>query len=203
MTSWKSVRNWARGALVTAASVLAMAQAEAYTVSLAPAAQTVELGSVVAIDVIVSGLGGTGLGSYSLNLGFDAGILAFDRAVDSFNLGDSVGLFVTPDLAALVLTDVSFDDPDLLRARQGDTVTLLTLYFNTLALGTADLGFTAGSALSDVYGDAVDFLTLGGAVTVIEGGGGGGNLPLPGSLPLVLAAAAAALLVRRRATSTR
>lgn len=201
MTTWMSVRKWGRGVLLAAASVLAIGQADAYTVSLSPVAQTVDRGSVVAVDVVISGLGGTGLGSYSLDLGFDAGILAFDRAVDAFNMGDAVGLFVTPDAGTLVLTDASFDDPDVLRARQGDTFTLLTLYFNTLALGTADLAFNAGSALSDVYSNAVQFLTVGATVTVIEGSGGG-TAPAPGSLPLVLAACAAALVARRRATKT-
>ncbi len=195
MTSWMSVRNWARGALVTAASVLVMSQAEAYTVSLAPAAQTVAQGTMVAIDVVVSDLG-TGLGDYNLNLAFDAGLLAFDRAVDAFSLGSSVGLFVTQDPGLLLLTDASFDDPELLRTRQGnDSLTLFTLYFNTLGVGTAALAFEAGGALGDVYGNAVQFLTAGGTVTITEAGG---TVPSPGTLPLVLVAGAAAACAMRR-----
>jgi hypothetical protein len=197
MTAWMSVRKCAQGLLMAAAAVLASAQAQAYTVSLAPVAQTVETGALVAIDVRVSDLGSTGLGSYSLDLSFDAGILGFDHATDALNLGFAVGLFVTPAPGTLLLTDVSFDDPALLLTRQGDTVTLFTLYFNAVGLGTGTLGFNAGSAMADVFGDALTFLTTGATVTVTEHTEPGG-VPIPGTLPLVLAAAFGAAAVRRR-----
>jgi hypothetical protein len=199
MTAWMCVRKWGQGLLVAATAMLASAQAQAYTVSLAPAAQTVTLGAMVAVDVQISGLGATGLGSYSLDLNFDAAILGFDHADDALNLGFAVGLFATPGVGTVLLTDVSFNDPDALLARQGDAVTLFTLYFNTLGLGTGELGFSAGGALSDVFGGAVAFDTAGGSVTVTDGGGTGGEVPSPGTTSLVLAAFLACAAVRRKA----
>lgn len=196
MTAWMSVRKCAQGFLIAAAALLG-SQVQAYTVSLAPVAQTVDQGALVAIDVRVSDLGTTGLGSYSLDLSFDSTILSFDRADDALNLGFAVGLFATPGAGTLLLTDVSFDDPALLLARQGDTLTLFTLYFNATGLGTSALAFGAGSALADVFGDAIDFLTTGASVTVTENTTPGG-VPVPGTLSLLLAAGLAAAAVRRR-----
>lgn len=199
MTSWMSVRNWARGALVTAASVLAMAQAEAYTVSLTPGTQTVEQGTVVAIGVTVSDLGPLGLGSYNFDLAFDGTILGFDRVVDAFGLGISFGLDFTAGAGTFSVSDFSLEDPSALLVRQGADLTLFTLYFNTLAAGTSALNLTSG-ILSDVNGDIVSFLTNNASVTVTEPTGT--PVSQPGTLVLLLAAATAAALTRRRSQAS-
>jgi hypothetical protein len=195
MTAWMRARNWGQALLLAATAMLTSTQTQAYTVSLAPAAQTVALGGLVAIDVQVSGLGPAGLGSYSLDLSFNPTILGFDHADDALSLGFAVGLFATPGTGTVGLTDVSFNDPDVLLARQGDAITLFTLYFNTLGVGTDALTFSAGGALADVFGNAVVFDTIGGEVTVTAGTGPG-EAPTPGTLPLVLSAALALALAR-------
>lgn len=196
MTSWKSVGNWARAALVTAASVLAMAQAEAYTVSLTPAAQTVGLGSQVAVGVTVADLGGMGVGNYQFEIAFDGAVLGFDRAVDAFNLDFALGLEFSASVGSVLLGDTSLADPFSLLARQGDDVTLFTLFFNTLDVGTSALTLTV-AALADAFGTEVSAPLINNGTVTVTGGGGGNPVSLPGSLALVLAAALSAAAAGR------
>lgn len=198
MTTWMSVRKCAQGLLIAAAAVLGSTQAQAYTVSLTPAAQTVDQGTVVAVGVSVSDLGPLGLGSYNFDLGFDAAILGFDHVVDAFGLGISFGLDFAAGAGSFSVSDFSLEDPLALLVRQAGDLTLFTLYFNTLAAGTSALNLTAG-VLSDVNGDIVSFLTNNATVTVTELTGT--PVPVPGTLALLLAAATAAGLARRRSAA--
>lgn len=192
----KSLRKWGLGFLVAASAALAGSQAQAYTVSLTPAAQTVDEGALVAVEVRVSDLGPLGLGSYNFDLGFDAAILGFDRVVDAFGLGDALGLDVTLNGGSLLVSDFSLDDPLVLLTRQGADVTLFTMYFNAIGVGTSALTLNSG-ILSDVNGDIVSFLTGNATVTVLEQIGG--EVPAPGTLALLLAAGFAAAIAWRRA----
>lgn len=198
MTPWMSVRKWGQGLLLAAVAVLAASSAQAYTVSLTPAAQTVDQGTVVAVGVSVSDLGPLGLGSYNFDLGFDSTILGFDHVVDAFGLGFSFGLDFVSGTGALSLSDFSLEDPLALLVRQASDVTLFTLYFNTVGAGTSALTLGSGT-LSDVNGDIVSFLTNNASITVLDVV----DVPVsaPGTLALLLAAAAAATLARRRSTA--
>jgi len=199
MTAWMSVRRCAQGLLMAAAAMLGSTQAQAYTVSLTPAAQTVEQGAQVAIGVSVSDLGPLGLGSYNFDLGFDAAILGFDHVVDAFGLGISFGLDFASAAGSFSVSDFSLEDPLALLVRQASDVTLFTLYFNTLAAGTSALNLTAG-ILSDVNGDIVSFLTNNATVTVTEPPTGT-PVSMPGTLALLIAGAVAAGLARRRSAA--
>ena len=175
--------------------MLAVSQAQAYTVSLTPAAQTVNQGAVVAVGVSVSDLGPLGLGSYNFDLGFDGAILGFDHVVDAFGLGIAFGLDFTSSAGAFSVSDFSIEDPQSLLVRQAAEVTLFTLYFNTVGVGTSALAFGSG-ILSDVNGDIVSFLSNNASITVLDVV----DVPVsaPGTLALLLAAGLAAALTRRR-----
>ena len=189
MTPWMSVRKWGQGLLLAVSAMLVASQAQAYTVSLTPAAQTVNQGAVVAVGVSVSDLGPLGLGSYNFDLGFDGAILGFDHVVDAF------GLDFTSSAGALSVSDFSLEDPLSLLVRQAADVTLFTLYFNTVGVGTSALAFGSG-ILSDVNGDIVSFLSNNASITVLDVV----DVPVsaPGTLALLLAAGLAAALTGRR-----
>ncbi len=196
MTAWKRARKWGQGLLV-ASTLLISAQAQAYTVSVLPADQTVGLGTQVAVAVSASDFGGAGVGSYLLNIGFDSGILGFDRAVDALNLGFAFGLEFTVSTGFISMADTSLADPDALLTRQDDGVVLFTLFFNTLSAGTSALDLTV-SALSDVFGGAITAPVISGASVTVTDGGTGTPVPAPGTLALLAAAACAAALIPRR-----
>jgi hypothetical protein len=197
----KSLRKWGLVFLATASAALGVSQAQAYTVSLTPAAQTVGLGAQVAVGVSVSDLAGMGIGSYQLDIAFDGAILGFDRVVDAVNLGFSVGLGFTSGTGLVSVGDTSFDDPLLLLTRQDDDFLLFTLFFNAIDVGTSALGLTV-SALSDVFGTEVAAPLVGNAsVTVLDNTGSPASAP--GTLVLLLAAAAAAALARRQSAAVR
>jgi hypothetical protein len=199
MTPWMSVRKWGQGLLLAASVMVGASQAQAYTVSLTPAGQTVGLGAQVAVGVSVSDLGGIGVGNYQLDIAFDGAILGFDRAVDALNLGFALGLDFVTGAGFVSLGDTSLADPLALLARQADDVLLFTLFFNALDVGTSTVNL-AVSALGDVFGNEVVAPVIGNAsVTVIDNTGT--PVSSPGSLVLMLAAAAAAALVRRRSAA--
>lgn len=199
MTVRTSMHKWGIGLLLAASALLGASQAQAYTVNLSPVTQTVDLGTVVAIGVSVSDLGPTGLGSYNFDIGFDGAILGFDRVVDAFGLGDSVGLDFVGGAGTFSVSSFSLEDPFALLTRQGADVTLFTLYFNTIGIGTSALTLNSGN-LFDVNGvEIVPFQISNASVTVLDVVGQ--PVSSPGTLALLLTAAAAAALVRRRSAT--
>lgn len=202
MTTWMSVRKCAQGLLIAAAGLLAFTQAQAYTVSITPADQTVGLGAQVAVGVTVADLGGLGVGNYQFDVAFDGAILGFDRAVDALNLDFALGLGFTVGSGVVSLGDTSLADPLLLLARQGDDVTLFTMFFNTLDVGTSALTLTV-AALADAFGIEVAAPLISNATVTVIDGGTGTPVPVPATPALLLAAAFAAALARRRGAFSR
>ncbi|KPF60273.1 hypothetical protein D621_02395 [beta proteobacterium AAP51] len=181
-------------ALVVAAGAFSV-QAQAYTVSLLPAAQTVSTGATVAVDVMLSDLSSQGVGSYDFVLGFDSNVLGFDRVEDGFSLGIALGLVPTLTGNSLRLIDFSLDDPLWLASQQAGDLTLFTVYFNAVNVGSSLLNMLTGT-LSDVNGDIVSFTSNSATVTVQAGTPA--PMPEPGTVGLLLAAAVSAALARRR-----
>ena len=187
------LRLWLAGAALG----LCAASVSAYTLTLSPASQTVSQGAAVSVDMLLSDLGANGLGSFDFDLSFDPALLGFTSFVDGGALGFSLGLSLVQGLGQLTFSDFSLEDPAVLLAKQlsiqGDIV-LLTLRFNALAAGTADLGLDNGT-LSDVDGAIVAFNQTDARVVITP------NLavPTPGTGALLVAAGFAAALSRRRA----
>lgn len=190
----RRVRRGLQAALVVAAGALSV-QAQAYTVSLLPAVQTVNMGATVAVDVMLSDLGSQGVGSYDFVLGFDSTVLGFDRVEDGFSLGIALGLVPTLTGNSLRLIDFSLDDPLWLASQQAGDLTLFTVYFNAVNVGSSLLNMLTGT-LSDVNGGILSFTSNSATVTVQAGTPA--PMPEPGTVGLLLAAAVSAALSRRR-----
>jgi hypothetical protein len=193
--------------LAAAALALGLQGAQAYTVSLLPAVQTVLQGDVVTVTVSTrSDQLIDGVGAYNFDFVFDATILSFNSSASAFSLGaGSDFLDISDNLnGTLTVFEVSQLDVTALRELQLERIdgfaelVLFTLTFNTVSPGTTALGFTSG-AMSDVRGDNEqlfgEFISLDTTITVLENLG----VPTPGTLPLVLAAVLAGAMVRRRA----
>jgi hypothetical protein len=206
MHTAKHIAQRAGRVFVMAAMALGAHAAQAYTVSLGPASQTFVQGDVVTATVTASAsdLSLIGLGAYNFDFTFDGSILSFVSAASALALGAGSDFLYAPSTDALSLLEVSQIDAASLLALQADELsrstelTLFTLTFNAIAPGTTTLAFSDG-AMSDVNGGNQQFFgefsSSDTRITVLE------NLtvPVPGTLPLVLAAAMAGVLVRRRA----
>jgi ABC-type thiamin/hydroxymethylpyrimidine transport system permease subunit len=178
--------------------------AAAIRIGFVPVAQTVGLGANVAVDVVVSGLEAGGgdeiVAAFDLDVSYDPLVVAatgvsFGSALGALGLEVLTGfdLATLPgvvDLAALSL----LADADL-AALQGDSITLATLQFSAVALGTSALVLLPAAPFGiDVKGAANAILTFEtvetGAIHVV---------PEPSTL--LLLAAGLLGLARRRSAS--
>ncbi|MBC8024678.1 MAG: hypothetical protein H7Y89_01685 [Steroidobacteraceae bacterium] len=145
--------------LLAALSVLGATSAHAATVTLTPS-QSTTLGNTVVISLVVSGLGdaGVSLGTFDLDVQFDAGVLSFDSAtfgsgLDVLSLGSLQQ--VDSSLAGVVnLFELSIDSIEDLNTLQLDAFTLFTLTFNTVGVGTSIVGISP-NAFGDAFGVAL------------------------------------------------
>lgn len=168
------------------------ASASAYTLTFNPNNQNVALGAQASVEIGISGVMPDGLGNYDFDVLFDPAILAFDQAIDHYGLGSALGLGALPDVGRVTLSDFSLEPPADLLALQGDSFPLLTLIFDTLAVGSSALEFDRIN-LGDVYGDPVSLAAAGpGSISVDPA-----QIPEPGSLALLLGGLLSTLLVRR------
>src|SRR5262245_41292611 len=135
------------------ALVLATAPAaNAFTLTLAPSTQSVANGGTVSIDAVISGLGAgaaPSLGTYDLNLSFDASLLSFSgltfgTGLDVLGLGpgEQDAQLTAPGL--LNVFENSFDTVADLNQFQPDSFVLFTLTFQATASGTATLSWVLG-----------------------------------------------------------
>lgn len=131
------------------------------TIDIVPSSQDASLGTMVAVDLVISGLGdfaAPSLGTFDLDVTFDPVILAFNSAVfgdqlDLFGLGSITEVF--PGVMNVNLFELSLDDPADLDTLQPGSFTLATLTFDTIASGTSPLELFI-NALGDALGDPLE-----------------------------------------------
>lgn len=145
--------------LLAALAVLAAPSAHAATVTLTPS-QSTTLGNTVVISVDISGLGdpGVSLGTFDLDVQFDASVLSFDSAtfgsgLDLLSMG-SLQVVDSPLAGVVNLFELSFDSIVDLNTLQLDAFTLFTLTFNTVGVGTSAVGISP-NVFGDAYGAAL------------------------------------------------
>lgn len=174
--------------------------AQAISLDLIPASQSVVQGHAVAVTLVISGLGdlvAPSLSAFDVDLTFNPAILAFQGAVFGDPvLGDQLdlaGLGGNPMSASLTLPgllnlfEISFDLSDDLNALQADTFTLATLTFTALTQGSSALTL-AVNALGDANGDPLA-ATVGAAGSITVTAPSPTGVPEPASALLVLTGA--------------
>lgn len=123
---------------------LSMNVANAITVSIDPLASTVNLGSSVDVNLIISDLGSfasPSLGSFVLEVAYDDSILSFDSVVYSNFLGTGfdVDIFTTTGVGFVELDSFSYLSNVDLDGLQDSSFLLATLSFNGLNAGLSHL----------------------------------------------------------------
>lgn len=183
-----------------AALLIASPASRAVTIDFVPAAQSVSPGGTAQVDIVVGGLGdgvAPSLGSFDIDVGFDAGVLSLASVALGGDLGDPASILETDAGSGLLgagLLDVfviSFLFDFELDALQSDRVVLATMVFDAIGVGVSPL-----SLPQVILGDAL------GAPLALAGAAGSGSIavrqasvPEPGALAL-LGAAFGMLLVR-------
>lgn len=160
---------WMTGLALLAFTSTAAAQV---TVSITPPSQTVHPGDPVVVTVAVSGLASgaaPSVGAFDLDVGFDGSLLQLTAVEIADALGDpGSGEAVAGSSAATDTTNaygVSSLSVAALDARQTDTFTLVTLYFDALRPGTSPLSLQV-AALGDAFGNPLAAVVESGAVEI-------------------------------------
>lgn len=154
--------------------------ASAVSIGFDPEVLDVALGASVTVDVVFSDLGGEIISAYDLDITYDPAVVDATGVVFTTSLGDElffetlnafdVSAAGTIDLAQLSL----LPDPTLEILQPGDPVTVATLLFDTVGVGTTELGFVF-DAFNDVKGRdglIVETLAEGGSIRVQDPGPG-------------------------------
>lgn len=182
-------------------------------VKFSPAAQHIDVGGTVQVEMRISGLDAEALSAFDLNFVYDASLLKFQQVSTQ---GAEEALAASSGVAPLIALDSvvdgnigiqgsAFIDDATLAAGQADAFTLFR--FDLLGLDNGSTSFTLGTD-PDFERNFVglDFLTLSDVVIeaacVAVGTGNcdtGTALPEPGTAGLAMAALAAAATRRRRA----
>lgn len=156
-----------------ALAVIIYGQAYGATLYFEPSASAFGLGETASVDVWISGIGGADgpyLGGYGLTINYDPGILSF-QSISFFDyLGSlSAPLPPTVDLATMSLSvyEGSFLTTQELIGRQPSAFPLLSLNFQTIALGTSLLSFSA-VGLSDAEGYTIAGVTSASATVSVS-----------------------------------
>lgn len=146
------------------AALLAGVSSQAISLDLVPGTTSVTLGTPVAFELRISGLGdgvAPSLAAYDLTLGFDPVILGFSSfSFGDPSLGDQLDLsgFGTASgidgsvAGELSVFEISLDSLTDLNSLQAPNFTLGTISFDTLATGTSGLQFLGTPLLSDAEG---------------------------------------------------
>jgi hypothetical protein len=191
--------------LLAVCLVVAPLAAEAAPIlSFAPSAQSVTLGSLASVDVVISGLEqGETIGAFDFILYWDSSILSLSSTSFGSALGGSTIDDVVPGggggVGSVNAASVSLEDPaTLLLLQSGGSFTAFTAVFNTLAVGTTSLTFGPSPfVFSDGEGLDIAGVTGGvGSVTVTDGELA--PVPEPGTMLMMASGLGAAWLKKRR-----
>lgn len=184
------------------------ATASATAIHVLPAAQVVQSGDVVSLDLVITALGGSVVGDFDVDVAFDPAVLSMmsvdlGSALGEVSAGDaldfSLGL-VGPGVLNLAL--VSVLSPAALDARQAESFALATLLFRVLTLppgARTGVDVSAVNALGDGAGLPIA-VSARVAATLTGSSGGPPPVPEPASTALLIVGIAAVL---RRSTRRR
>lgn len=152
------------------AVILASGSAQAIpTLTFSPSSTSVQLGTQVAVDVVVNDLEPEFVSGYDLTFTYDSSILSIFNA--SFT--DLDGLFSDISVLGEVTwnsSNFTLDDAQL-SASQGNSLTLASIVFDTIGLGTSALSFsyddlTGSTPATALFPDALAHNTDSGSITV-------------------------------------
>jgi len=145
---------------------LAVADANALTVTLAPATQSVVQNQTAQLDIVVGDVLPAGLGGYSITLAFDPSILDFASAVSHLP-GVTFGLSAEVSAPGrLELSDLSFEEPEDLVNLESASFTLATVSYKAIGLGTSPISVTALDLVDAAGNTLTASLPAGAAITV-------------------------------------
>ena len=155
---------------------LLASEASALPIQFNPGAVTVSVGDAFAVDIVVSGLGPEIVSAYDLDILYDATTLAATGVTFTSLLGDELLFEVfnafdisTPGLVDLAQLSLLWDS-DLQALQTANTLTLATISFSALAVGTSALDFLFNPPFNDVKGlnaAVLEMTPTSGRVTVV------------------------------------
>lgn len=139
------------------------------TLTFSPSSTSAQLGTQVAVDVVVNDLEPEFVSGYDLTFTYDSSILSIFNA--SFT--DLDGLFSDISVLGEVTwnsSNFTLDDAQL-SASQGNSLTLASIVFDTIGLGTSALSFsyddlTGSTPATALFPDALAHNTDSGSITV-------------------------------------
>jgi hypothetical protein len=176
--------------------------AGAVVIDFVPSDQTVPLGAVVGVDLVISDLGdftAPSLGAFDLDLTYDPSVLSAASVTLTPLLGDAAlgetveGLDLShPGFIDLFI--VSFLSEQELDSLQPESFVLATFSFDAISTGTSALGLTQ-LLLGDALGANLEAIAGTGSITVT---GSGSQVPEPSARGLLLTAALGIVLARQR-----
>ncbi len=185
-------------------SALAATPASAATIGFDPVDQTVDLGAVATVDVLVSGLAGEIVSAYDLDILYDSSIVAATGVVFTTSLGDEFLFEVLNDFDVSIpgvvdLAQLSFLlDAELFAIQGGDSVVLASIVFEAIGVGSTALDFVLDD-VNDIKGRLGEILPIDPMAGLIRVQGLGPAIPEPSAATLFLVGAAiSAASVRRR-----
>jgi len=200
-------------ALISVVLLVAGVNAEAVSVWVDPASQTVGVGDVLTVDIVIDGLGdetAPSLAAWSLDLSYDGGILGTTDVFYGSRLGLNMQMppqyFMLSTPGETVRLAQSSVMPWSLDTSQPAGFSLARLDLLALSPGSSDLVLSnvfLTSASYDSVGYAIpitDFTTADGHVEVL---GGAAPIPEPGTLLLLGAGLAGLGLARRQGRERR
>jgi len=170
--------------------------ANAYQLTFNPQTQSVAVGGNVAVDAVLSGLTSASqiVSAFDVSVDFNSSIVSFLSGTLGTNFG-ALASFANPTVSGSSiswnLTSAELDAA--LQGMQGDSVSLGTLNFNALAVGSSPLSYS----YSDVTGlnsSALSPDLLTGNITVT----GTGPVPEPSTLMLLSLGVLGMLAAKRR-----
>ena len=172
-----------------------------------PGDQTVEVGDLPRVDLVVSELEGEIVSAYDLDILYDPSIVRATRVAFNDALGSATFLEALNDfsVAAPGIVDLAqislLSDSDLLAEQGGDRAILGTIFFEAVAPGTTSLDFVL-DATNDIKGrNGLILATVAesGSIQVLDGPAGAVPEPSAALLFLVGGGVAAASIRPRSA----
>lgn len=155
------------GRLLAAALLcVSCATANAYLIGLQPGSTAPTFGSSFTLDLVVTGLPPQIVSTYDIDFNFNPAIVQYVSSASTGVLGASIFLG-TPSAGSANLFESSFESDSTLASLQGSTLTLATLTFRGIGVGSTpiELAFHALGGAQDENGLTTDLLQIDHTVT--------------------------------------